>query len=259
VLVPAITVEVAGVAPEVLGSTVVDLPPADVTVASVAPEVITPSSEPTPTLLLHFDGTDGQTTSTDSSPNALPITHFNGAALSTAAPLKFGTAYAVFDGVDDYILTSENDALKLTGQFCIDCWAYVADNTSLRAIYELGTFEDGVLLRAGPSGGSLYVNDVVVGGSNAVHSNIAYNDWTHIAVTRDGANAVRLFIGGNPIGSASTISGTVASSLAGKPLRIGGANHTSGQRLVGRVDEFRIVNGSAVWTAGFTPPTAPYS
>jgi hypothetical protein len=207
-----------------------------------------------PLVLLHFTGNNAATASTDSSPNNFTVNHF--APLSNTAPLQFGPTHLSLNGTSQYVQTNTSALLSLPGAFCIDCWVYATSSTGHRPIFELGLFSDGVLLRAGDTDGSLYVNNTIVGGAGAVHSSLAYNQWVHTAVTRDASNNVRLFIGGTQIGSAVTVAGTV--NNANSRLRVGAALHVSTQFFAGRIDEFRIVKGQPEWVSNFTPPSAPY-
>jgi hypothetical protein len=208
---------------------------------------------PTPAVLLHFDGTNGSTTFTDSSPNNFTITAAGNAQLSTTGP-KFGTACGLFDGAGDYIDIPASSELSFPGQFCVDGWLYSEAITGFRTFYEIGLYTDGILLRlTTPYNDFVFVNGVDMGNITPF---VTLYTWTHLAVTRDGSNMVRVFVDGTQRLSA-TISGTVNSTAAAG--RIAEARHNSGQTFQGRIDEFRVVKGDAVWTADFTPPTAAYS
>ena len=206
---------------------------------------------PTPALLLHFDGTNGSTTFTDSSPNNFSITPSGNAQLSTTGP-KFGTACGLFDGAGDYIDTPASSELSFPGQFCVDTWVYPEITTELRSFFELGSFSDGILMRNADSPFDAYVNGYMGGG---IGSFIAANAWNHLAVTRDASSVIRVFVNGV---QRLSVTRSEAVNSGGAACRIGSSRHTGGQDLQGRVDEFRVVKGDAVWTADFTPPTAPY-
>lgn len=209
--------------------------------------VVTESSS----LLLHMDGGNGSTTFTDSSDNAFSVTRAGNAQISTAES-KFGGASGLFDGTGDYLDVAGNVAFQFPAEFTIDCWIRPANTSSTMTIIEINLFNTGgILLR--PAGTSCaYVNGTDMG---AFNSFITANVWQHIALTRDASNVCRLFVDGTQRLS-STISGTINSTNTA--LRIGSSRHVSGQDWNGYMDEFRIVKGRAVWTANFTPPSAPY-
>lgn len=79
--------------------------------------------------------------------------------------------------------------------------------------------------------------------------------WYHVAVTRDASDNVRLFIDGTQVATAlyATAIIDVASPIfLGKIRQNGGDDNP----LNGFIDDFRFVNGYAVYTSGFTPPAA---
>lgn len=76
--------------------------------------------------------------------------------------------------------------------------------------------------------------------------------WYHVALTRQGSN-LYLFKNGALVAS-GTYSGTLTPSHG---VFVGSSN--TGYPNQGNLDELRVVNGTAVWTSNFTPPTAPYA
>lgn len=86
--------------------------------------------------------------------------------------------------------------------------------------------------------------------------NSPLNTWVHLAVTRRGST-VRGFQGGVlqfTQGGDSTLAAAHAITVGGANESDWGANHG----FVGELDEFRITNGVARYTADFTPPTQPF-
>ena len=82
------------------------------------------------------------------------------------------------------------------------------------------------------------------------------SNFHHIAITRDSNNDIRFFIDGvsQKMGSTNPAPRTwsVSNTIDMESLFIGeGVDDT-------HIDDFRIVKGCAVWTANFTPPTAPH-
>ena len=73
-------------------------------------------------------------------------------------------------------------------------------------------------------------------------------DWIHIALVRY-QNIIKIYSNGGLIGGTGVITGTSSPSQTVSAL-LPGSNSI--------IDEFRFSN-YAVWTANFTPPTAPYA
>ena len=95
-------------------------------------------------------------------------------------------------------------------------------------------------------------------GSNYSTSGGAFNadnTWFHVAVTRNAGSSMKMFIGGNEMGSASNSSAANGST----PLYLG-ANMDSGgsgdYRPTGYFSNYRVTIGVQVYNANFTPPTS---
>ena len=80
------------------------------------------------------------------------------------------------------------------------------------------------------------------------------NTWYHVAATKSG-NSIRMFVDGTQIGSTHTFSQTWDSETVG--LSIGKRAIGSFERdFNGYLSNMRIIKGTALYTANFTPPTA---
>jgi len=77
--------------------------------------------------------------------------------------------------------------------------------------------------------------------------------WTHVAVCRSGSS-LKGYVDGAEVFS-ETISGSVATQSS-YTLKIGTGN---GSSLTGYMDNVRIINGTAAYTAPFTPPDAAFT
>jgi hypothetical protein len=104
-------------------------------------------------------------------------------------------------------------------------------------------------------------------GTTGVTSLVA-GQWYHVAVVRNGLN-VSIYLNGVVEASATQsstfylgIGGTAAAPITSDGINIGNsyAPGTAGtQTLDGYMQEIRITNGIARYTANFTPPSAPFS
>jgi phage gp46-like protein len=204
-------------------------------------------------LLLHFDDVNGSTNFVDSSGRAHVATAHGSAQISTAQS-KFGGSSLLLNGTTDYInLDGGTDFNLGTGDFTVDCWAYVPaisgqrayfswhDSTNTNTWIDLLSNSSLLQLRYGPSGSTIVSIAGVVAGS-----------WQHIAVTR-ASGTFYLFSNGTLLGSgpnAISVTLTLGPYIGGQFNNLFFFN--------GYIDEFRVVKGRAAWTANFTPPTAPY-
>jgi len=165
-----------------------------------------------------------------------------------SASLNGGAGY--FDGTGDSLTVAGNVALAFgTGDFTVEFWVYINSGTSAGFWDTRNTaiqvtpliYYDASVLR-------YYVNGVSVISGGALTASA----WAHIALTR-ASGTTRLFVNGSQVGSsyADTNNYTVTNT------NYIGNTFTSGLGLAGSISDFRVVKGTAVYTANFTPPTAP--
>ena len=98
-------------------------------------------------------------------------------------------------------------------------------------------------------------NNIIVGSKT-----YPYDTWNHFALVRTGASGnqtVTLYVNGESNGSASdNASYNLSYNNAG--AKIGGNNWDGANSYIrGNLADLRVVKGTAVYTAEFTPPTAP--
>ena len=80
----------------------------------------------------------------------------------------------------------------------------------------------------------------------------ALNTWSHYALVRNG-NTFTLYLNGTNVASATL---SISIPAQGGVMAIGGLN-SGGNTINGYMANFRFVNGTAVYTSNFTPPTSP--
>lgn len=158
----------------------------------------------------------------------------------------------VFNGSNEATyVDSSNAALTLgTGDFTIELWVYQR---------VLGGAQSWVSTYGGPGSGYRFSPTNTLqfswGDSDVLTSSATpdINQWCHVAVTRSGST-VRIFKNGVVVAT-----GTNSTDLTG------GSTQTTLGRIPtyntwyynGYMSDVRIVKGTAVYTANFTPPTAP--
>jgi len=209
-------------------------------------------------LLLHMDGANGSTTFLDSSVPAKTVTAFGNAQISTTDP-RFGTGCGLFDGSSDRISVPHSADFDfgsgdLTIEFYIRPAVIGGDRNIIgkRVGTNFGPFSV-VITPAGKVNARFSSNGTTWGIDIVGATTLSTTSYQHVAVTRS-CTSFRLFVDGILDGSA-TMSGALVASTEAVWI---GDNSLGTAGLNGRLDELRITKGVARYTAGFTPPTAPF-
>jgi hypothetical protein len=170
-----------------------------------------------------------------------------------------GSGY--FDG-SDYLSVPDNVAFTMgAGDFCLEAWVYVTAASGSQMIF--GTCDSGgtqasmsFVLQAQNSSG---FPSVGVGYAGAMYfatspEALVKNQWNHIAGVRNGAT-VTIYVNGISRGTLNmaTLPITDSAQIVG----IGRNGNGNFEYLTGYIASARIVKGSPVYTANFTPPTTP--
>jgi hypothetical protein len=215
-------------------------------------------------LMLHGDGTNGGVIFTDSKIPAKVVSVYGNTNTSTAQKV-FGSASIVFDGTGDYLtLINTTDWNFGTSNFTVDFQIYPQSFSNYQGIMGTGynaitdeawtvyTHSDGVI-RVSVNGAS---TDIVTSGNQS----ITINQWNHVAVVRKGTGSTDLNIYVNGVAGNAPASGNVTLNSSGHGLALGRFRTThDANYFTGYLDEIRISNGIARWTATFTPPTSAYA
>jgi hypothetical protein len=213
-------------------------------------------------MLLHFDGTSGATTFADSSSPAVTGSAIGGAAL-TSTVAKFG-ATSLASGTNSYASFPWKASYTLSGSYTLEAWVY------LRAAPAPNPRGDscGTIAAAGAGAGWQFyychnLGTIGMGayGDGATQLIASYsmplNQWTHIAVVRNGSsNAIYVNGISQPL-TANTFAGKDVSSgvlTVGSERRLSGWDHD----FPGYIDEVRITNGAARYSGNFAVPQAPF-
>lgn len=157
----------------------------------------------------------------------------------------------------NYLLTNSSNLAFGTGDFTVEAWVYMTNNTDYRGVFQISTSTNGVLdSTANSSAVTFYPNGTGISfyGNNAdnVYARTIYiNTWYHIALVRN-SGTTSLYLNGALVGSV-----TDNVNYTGGYLAIGGIYYTNQFGMIGYISGFRVVKGTAVYTSAFTPPTAP--
>ena len=202
----------------------------------------------------------------DTSANAFSITNGGVTSVQAFSPFAPTAQYSsgtnggsgYFDGSGDYLTVPDNAALESFTDFTIEFWVYF-NSTAGGVILDKGwngaTFTPYLIFLSGNSlvaYASSTGNSWDVLGGNSFGA-VTTGQWYHAALTRSGST-FRLFLNG-ALSTSVTNSSTLMNSASA--LGIGASPSAGGSPLSGYLSGVRIVKGTAVYTAAFTPPTAP--
>lgn len=204
--------------------------------------------------LMHFTGADASTSGAgyvDATGRHNPVDSTFGSGhteIDNAQSVFGGTSLLNAVSRGSFIMVANNkpDFSFGTGDFTIDFRLRVS---ALPSTNDANLFQ----LTNGGSIGVLYLRlsggNLRWAGSSNVDgaTTLSINTWYHVAITR-ASGTLRIFLDG-------VIDGTGTDTTDHVP----GLTTVFGFRLDGWLDEYRIVSGAAIWTSGFTPPSAAYT
>ena len=154
-----------------------------------------------------------------------------------------------FDGTGDYLSTPSQGTLAASANWCVEAYFYCTGTTSgtyrVMSSNESTDSDAYFLMRIRLGQYNFYTDNV----DSSLVGTVAFNAWTHIAMTKSGTT-VRAFVNGVKLWEATDNGTTVIQNL------IIGWGYGS-EYFPGFISNARFVNGSSVYTSNFTPPTAP--
>ena len=215
------------------------------------------------TLLL--TGNSGANIVTDASTNNFPITVVGDSRASNFSPYLTGWS-CYFDGSGDYLNLGNNAALQFdAGDFTMEAWIHQTSALSSGAAGTIGskyvaggsTSNCAFQWNVNNNSGTIQIYLGLCSGTTetsfSFNTNATLlNSWNHIAVSRQG-NSIRCFQNGLQIGTTGTYSSSINTVAS---LTIGGRIYSPADLFFpGYISNFRIVKGTALYTANFTPAT----
>jgi hypothetical protein len=217
----------------------------------------------------------------DDSNNALTLTAAGNSSVERFNPFGLNTiGYAnttysgsyYFNGNLGYLQTPMTPQLKLgANNFTIECWAYINAYGSQGVVFggpwqtPSPTFNNGAwilgILTTGATPNLIFNSSTTGTDTISLTSpiTISKNTWNHFAVVRNGNNLSSYF-NGNLVTSNTNYTMTInPSSTQNTYIGYNPANGISPGFLDmnGYISNFRVVNGTAVYTSAFTPSTTP--
>jgi len=159
-----------------------------------------------------------------------------------------------FGGNGNYLTTTNTN---FTGDATVECWLYV--NSLANPFQIFGTnngVSDGRWL-----GAFVVTNGAIVGGAAAGISSgyssasgtIKIGQWQHIAWVKT-SSGVFVYVNGTQVATCSLAQGYAYNAT---PLYIGRLDGNNAYCPNGYISNLRMVNGTALYTSTFTPPTTP--
>lgn len=209
-------------------------------------------------LIINDNAANGSTTFTDQSSSPHTVTVSGNASYSSASPPTGMTTSGAFDGAGDFLtLDGSSDFAYGTGDFTVEGFLYAPSipgtagaifdhrpSTTNGAYPALFLNTDGTLV--------YFVNNAIQISGGTV---ISTSTWYHWAISRSGTST-KLFLGGTQGGSTYSDSNNYAVG-ASRPSIAASGFATSANQFNGKLCSIRITNGTARYTANFTPPTLP--
>lgn len=197
----------------------------------------------------------------DNSSNNFAITRNGNTSIQRVSPFVYTTGYAsntiggsaYFDGAGDYLSYGSNAAFTFgTGDFTVEAWIYLAAAADFN-IFNVGGAAAGSYSLYWMSASSKFQSTRYgdTAGAGTTTNTYGVGQWLHVAAVRLGGTA-KLYINGVADTGATYSMGSVTAS-AGESGRIWQGSALNS----GYISNLRVVKGTAVYTANFTPPTAP--
>ena len=157
---------------------------------------------------------------------------------------------AVFDGTGDYLTISSSDDFDLgTADFTVEMWINASSFASEIALIDARSVDTnsnyGMFIN---TSGQPYFRSTSGSKVSTVAANV--NAWTHVAFSRS-SDEFSIYVNG-----VSGYNGTLTDSLTQSGYKIG-LDCNNAKAITGKLSDVRVVKGSAVYAADFTPPTAP--
>ena len=197
--------------------------------------------------------------SNDTDPGILGINavRVNDKIVTTAAagiPKKHYDNNAVFSGTARINTATSSNLAFGTGDFTVECWAYPEGNAAEEGIFQISTDTVGLATTATNVvslqmlGGAYrsYAND----GSRHWATNVTAGQWVHLALVRQ-SGTLRLYVNG--VADSNTYSDP--RNYTCRYINVGGYYNTN-YLWTGSIQDLRVYNGVAKYTANFTPPGA---
>jgi len=205
-----------------------------------------------------IDGSSNSFTLTNNGNTVVPSSSFTPFSSSLIAPTNYST---LFNGSNQYLSLPNTSALDLgSNNFTMEAWVYPASISGNKNIFYINgnassysaiclyVQDSQFAFLANQTGGYPWTLQI-----GAVGPAISSNTWYHVAATRSG-NSFYVFVNGTLVSGAPY---TLSGALYNGTTNIIGYQPTVASYFNGYISNARIINGTALYTASFTPPNSP--
>lgn len=214
-----------------------------------------PSGDPYWTSVSLLTNSANQLSFADASTNNFAITNTGGVAPSLNSPFSGVGGSQYFNG-SSYLSTPSNSALDCPGDFTFEGYFYLtaAIGSFKMIIANLSSNDTYIALTTGGTYGKLQAVAAAADQYNVdLVSAFTLNTWNYIAIVRSGSTLTG-YINGVSLGSTTSTATFSFSNGQGTGIGKWGGG---GLNWYGNMSNLRLVKGTALYTANFTPPTAP--
>jgi len=175
-----------------------------------------------------------------------------GSAQASTTVAKWSPTSMKFNGTTDYLTIVSNPALNLgTGSFTVEAWVYLSAMTG--DYFVISAVGNGGAFFGFNNGTAIGYGRAAVAWDYTVASGVSTGAWYHLAWSRNGTS-MRIFVNGNQVGTTQTTS--QAYDLTTTRTAVGSQGAVF--YLNGYIQDLRITNGIARYTANFSVPTAAF-
>lgn len=208
------------------------------------------------TLLLPGNGANGAQNNTflDASTNNFAITRNGNTTQGTFSPFSLSGWSNYFDGSGDYLALAANSAFLFTGDFTIEAWVnlpavtggpytiFGSDYSASVTVFDFRVFNSNiqVSLNAGS-------------GTNLGLGTLSTNRWAHMALVRSGSS-IKCYVDGTQ--TATTLTNSSTLGFSDVAMAVGSSGPPGTNPFNGYISNLRILNGTALYTSNFTPPSS---
>ena len=228
--------------------------PYDATLTSItvptAPLTVTANTKLLTCQSNRFLDQTGKTITVTGTPSVQAFSPF--APATQSSPLVTGGS-GYFDGSGDYLTVPSNPVFTFTGDFTWEGWFYMTANPSQSYSARLIDYNGGTnFVVFSTSDGTDYLGFIVAGTSYSTTTPLPRNQWSHVAVSRNGtaSNNLKMFFNGTAI-STQTNTSTITATQIYISNRAGSDGY-----FTGYMSSYRMTN-TGLYTSNFPIPTAP--
>ena len=204
------------------------------------------------------NSTNALTLTVSGTPEVTSFSPFTNSAPITLAA-NGGSAY--FDGTSGYLSIADDPSLEVgSNDFTLECWLYNTgssyNNAGIAGKWDVAAglrsyafyFDTSSRLAFAISSSGAFQSGNVI--TSTITASSLLNEWNHIRACKSGTTTY-LFLNGISVGS-TTVDSTVFNGT--QNFYVGKINT---DLIEGYVSNVRLVNGTALSTSNFTPPTEP--